>query len=141
MLAMLTKRKITRNRRTFRVRKKLRGTKEKPRLSVNKSNKNLFIQLIDDENACTIAAIGTNSKEFKKEKKSKKTAALLGKKIALMAKEKKIETIIFDRGRYKYHGLLAELANGARSEGLKFQDYKKWQEKKKNKNFKKKYST
>lgn len=120
MLSRLKKLKVTRKRRVFRIRKKLRGTKDKPRLSINRSNKNLHVQLIDDENSCTLAAIGTNSKEFKKEKKSKKAAALLGKKIAMLAKEKKIETVIFDRGRYKYHGLLAELANAARSEGLKF---------------------
>jgi len=116
----LQKRKITRKRRSFRVRKKLRGTETKPRMSVNKSNKHLFVQLIDDENSKTIAAIGTNSKEFKNEKKSKKAAELIGKKIAQSAKAKKIEHVIFDRGIYKYHGLLAHLADAARSEGLKF---------------------
>lgn len=116
----LNKRKVTRKRRILRVRKKLKGTKIKPRMSVNKTNKHLFVQLIDDENSKTLASIGSHSKEFKGEKKSKVLAEKLGAKIALMAKEKKVKEIIFDRGRYKYHGLLAALADGARKAGLKF---------------------
>jgi len=120
MLKKIKKINITRKRRVFRIRKKLKGTKTKPRMSVNKSNKNLFVQLIDDENFKTIAAIGTCSKEFKGKKKSKETALDLGKKIAEIAKSKKINKVIFDRGRYKFHGLLSELAKGAREAGLKF---------------------
>jgi len=111
--------KITRRRRVFSIRKKLKGTKAKPRMSVNKSNKHLFVQLIDDESSHTIAAAGSYSKEFKNEKKAK-FAEMLGTKIAQIAKEKKIKEVVFDRGRFKYHGLLAILADSARKAGLKF---------------------
>ena len=114
----LKKRSIARKRRVFRVRKKLKGTLSKPRLSVSKTNKHLFAQLIDDENGNTLAAAGTLSKE--KLKKSKDSAKLIGTKLAEIAKEKKINSIIFDRGRFKYHGLIALLAEGAREGGLEF---------------------
>ncbi|HEU64633.1 MAG: 50S ribosomal protein L18 [Candidatus Anoxychlamydiales bacterium] len=119
MHGKLKKRKTARNRRVLRVRKKLKGTKIKPRMSVNKTNKHLFVQLIDDENSQTIGAIGSYAKEFKGEKKSA-LAEKLGAKIAEIAKAKKVKEIIFDRGRYKYHGLLAILAKSARKAGLKF---------------------
>jgi large subunit ribosomal protein L18 len=120
MLNNIKQRNISRKRRVFRVRKNLKGTSTKPRMSVNKTNKHLFVQLIDDENSVTLAAMGTCSKEFKGAKKSKESAAALGKKIAEIAKSKKIEEVVFDRGRYKFHGLLLELAKGAREAGLKF---------------------
>lgn len=120
MLKNVKKRNVSRKRRVFRVRKKIVGTKSKPRMSVNKTNKHLFVQLIDDENSKTIAAIGTSSKEFKNAKKSKDSARLLGEKVARIAKDKKIKEVVFDRGRYKFHGLIRELANKAREAGLKF---------------------
>jgi large subunit ribosomal protein L18 len=115
----LRKRNISRGRRVLRVRKKLLGTLTKPRMCVNKTNKHLFIQLIDDENSNTVASIGTFSKEFKR-KKSKQAASDLGKKIAEMAISKNINEVVFDRGRCIYHGLLSSLADGAREAGLKF---------------------
>ena len=120
MQGNLNKRKVSRKRRVFRVRKKVQGTIKKPRMSVNKTNKHLFVQLIDDENSKTLVSLGSHSKEFKGEKKSITLAEKLGAKIAQVAKEKKIKEIVFDRGRYKYHGLLASLADGARKAGLKF---------------------
>ena len=86
MLNKTKKRNLTRKRRVFRVRKNIKGTQDKPRMSINKSNKHLLVQLIDDENSKTLAAIGTNSKELKGKNKSKETAAILGKKIAKMNK-------------------------------------------------------
>ena len=112
-----------RQRRTWRVRKKLRGSLEKPRLSVFRSNMHLFAQLIDDEKQITLFGIGTKSKEFKGTefaKKSKAAAREIGKKVAAAAKEKKIERVVFDRNHYKYHGIIAELATAAREEGLQF---------------------
>lgn len=112
-----------RNNRVMRVRKKLRGTDIRPRLSVSKTNKNIYAQLIDDVNGITIAGIGTLSKENKStafNKKSKEAARHIGKQIAELAKGKSIETVIFDRGRFKYHGVVAELAEGAREAGLRF---------------------
>ncbi len=120
MLKNIKHRSLTRKRRIYRVRKNIKGTQTKPRMSVNKTNKHLFVQLIDDESAKTLAAIGTYSKEFKGTKKSKESASILGKKIAEIAKSKKIKEVVFDRGRYKFHGLLSELAKGAKEAGLKF---------------------
>ena len=95
-----------------------------PRLSVHKSNQHLYAQLIDDEKGQTIAGIGTMSKGLRKGKnavkRSKEGAKLIGAEIAKLAKEKNIEKVVFDRGRYKFHGVIAELAAGAREAGLKF---------------------
>ncbi|MBI5345617.1 MAG: 50S ribosomal protein L18 [Chlamydiae bacterium] len=113
------RKKIARQRRTFSVRKKLRGNSASPRMSVNKTNKHLYVQLIDDENGLTLGSFSTMNKE-KKLSKSKETAKEIGKKIAEIAKNKNINRVIFDRGRYKYHGLIAELATGAREAGLQF---------------------
>lgn len=116
-------RNAQRKRRALRVRKKLRGTASKPRLTVFRSNKHLQVQLIDDENQLTLFGIGTASKQFKGTdfaKKSMASAREIGKLLAAEAKMKNIESLIFDRGFYKYHGLVAELANAAREEGLRF---------------------
>lgn len=123
MESHLKQRNIRRKRRALRVRKKLRGNSEKPRLSIFRSNKHLHAQLIDDENHKTLVGIGTMSKDLKGtgfSKKSKEAAKEIGKRIAQEAKKNKIETIIFDRGMYKFHGIIAELAQSARAEGLKF---------------------
>jgi large subunit ribosomal protein L18 len=119
----LGKRNIKRKRRVLRVRKRLKGTAERPRLSVLKTNKHISVQLIDDENHLTLASIGTNMKHLRTTahvKKSKEAAKHVGQKIAEIAKEKSIESIVFDRGRLKYHGIIAELANAAREAGLRF---------------------
>lgn len=119
---------ITRNRaraaRVYRVRKALqKGTAEKPRLSVSKSNAHLYVQLIDDMRGITLAGIGTASKENRGSpngKKSKEAARYLGTKIAELAKHQQVEMVVFDRGRNKYHGMIAELAQAAREAGLRF---------------------
>lgn len=104
----------------MRIRKKLRGTALKPRLSVFKSLSHIGVQLIDDENGVTLASFSTLAKEMKGKKRSKETAKLIGAKIGEIAKERKIERVVFDRGRHKYHGLIAEVADGARDKGMKF---------------------
>ncbi len=108
--------------RRHRVRKKLRGNAEKPRMSVFKSNRHLSIQLIDDEAGNTVAAISTVMPEMRKQKmvKSKEAATILGQKIAEIALAKNIQRVVFDRGHYKYHGLIAQLADSARKAGLQF---------------------
>jgi len=119
----LKNRNIRRKRRALRVRKHVRGTSLKPRLTIFRSNKHLLAQIIDDESHATIVGIGTMSKDFKDSphaKKSKEAAKEIGKRIAQEAKKKNIEKVVFDRGSYKYHGIIAEMANAARSEGLKF---------------------
>lgn len=108
--------------RRLRVRKRLSNT-GKPRMSVHKSNKHIRVQIIDDSTQQTLCAISTESNEFANtefSKKNKVSARKLGEKIAEMAKEKNVKEIVFDRGQFKYHGILAELANAAREAGLQF---------------------
>lgn len=122
MESTVFKRNQKRLKRAQRVRLKLRGSAEKPRMSVLKSNQHIAVQLIDDEKGMTLVSLSTTMKEFrdKKIKKSKESAKMIGLKIAEMAKEKQIDHVVFDRGRYKFHGLIAELANAARAAGLQF---------------------
>lgn len=119
----LIKSGVTRCRRAYRVRKKVRGDAQKPRMCVVKTNKHIQIQLIDDEKGHTLVSYSTNSKELKKTefcKKSKVSAELLGKKIAETAKSFGIQRVVFDRGPFKYHGILAVAADAARAGGLQF---------------------
>ena len=116
----LTRRNRSRKARVFRVRKKVRGTADKPRLTVSKTNAHLYVQLIDDEKSLTLVGMGTLSKKNGKARKSKETAQKIGKDIAAAAKKLQIERVVFDRGRHKFHGIVAELANSAREAGLQF---------------------
>ncbi|KPK33412.1 MAG: hypothetical protein AMS24_01260 [Chlamydiae bacterium SM23_39] len=111
------KKKKTIERRVLRVRKKLKGKKDRPRLSIFKSNKNIYAQIIDDEKQITLVSVGSFSE---KKMKLKDIASMLGKKLAKLAKEKKIKRVVFDRGRYKYHGIITVFAEAARNEGLQF---------------------
>jgi len=117
------RRNKARKARVMRVRGQIRGTALKPRLSVYKSNAHIYVQLIDDENRRTLAGIGTLSKQNQKtenNRKSKAAARYIGTEIAQFAKKNNIAAVVFDRGRYKFHGMLAELANAAREAGLQF---------------------
>ena len=112
-----------RTQRALRVRKSLRGSSAKPRLCVVKSNKHVQVQLIDDEVGHTLGSVSTFSQEFRNTeygKKNKQSARKLGEKIATIALSKNIKEVIFDRGRSKYHGILAEIADAARNGGLQF---------------------
>ncbi len=123
MIKQINKKQILRNKRAIRVRKKLRGCSEKPRLCVVKSNKHIEAQLIDDVNGKTLGSVSTFSKELRTtefNKKNKESARKLGETIAEIAKGKNIKEVIFDRGPFKYHGILAELADAARAGGLQF---------------------
>jgi len=104
-------------RRALRVRKWIRGTAKRPRMSVVKTNRHIVVQLIDDENGHTLAAASTYSKKSKG-KRNKKSAGALGEAIASQAKEQGILEVIFDRGPFKYHGILAEVAQAARTQGV-----------------------
>jgi large subunit ribosomal protein L18 len=117
----LIKRNLCRQRRVWRVRKKVRGDDMKPRLSVYKSNQHISAQVIDDQNHRTLFSAGTQHAVFNKEgRKRKDCAREIGRLIAEKAKEHAITTVVFDRGRYKFHGIIAELAAGAREAGLRF---------------------
>lgn len=123
MINEQTLRDQRRIRRSWRVRKHVRGSAIKPRLSVFKSNQHIFAQLIDDEAGVTLASAGTVMKEFRAKnlgRKSKEAARQIGALLAEAAKGRNIQHVVFDRGRYKYHGLLAEVANAARETGLQF---------------------
>lgn len=122
MLSEIKKRDSQRKRRGFRIRKKLRGTADKPRMSVFKSNRHLFVQIIDDEASKTILSVGTMSDACKGkfDKKSKEAAKFIGLELANKAKEKNISRVVFDRGSLRYHGLIAAIADSAREAGLQF---------------------
>ena len=119
---MITKtdRKFERNRRHIRVRRKISGTAECPRLCVYRSNKNLFVQVIDDVAGKTLVQASTLDKEVKTKHANKEAAKEVGALIAKRAVEKKIDTVVYDRGGYVYHGVVKELAEAAREAGLEF---------------------
>ena len=110
-------------RRTNRVRKKLRGDADRPRLSVRRSNKHLYCQLIDDEAGKTIASASTRDKSLADQigyGGNCDAAKIIGQAIAERAKAAGVTQARFDRGSYKFHGRVAELANAAREGGLEF---------------------
>ncbi|MEZ5315458.1 MAG: 50S ribosomal protein L18 [Chlamydiales bacterium] len=112
----------TRKKRVLRSRKKLRNS-ERPRLCIMKSNKHLYVQLIDDEKAITLASMSTLSKDFSSASHNRKnqiSAKQLGLKIAELAKQQSVSRVVCDRSGFKYHGLVAALADGAREGGLEF---------------------
>ena len=123
MLKEVSRKQILKKKRALRVRKHLRGSSQKPRMCVVKTNKHIEVQLIDDEAGHTLGSISTYSKQFKNtefNRRNKATANKIGQAIAQIAKEINITEVVFDRGPAKYHGVLAELANAARECGLKF---------------------
>lgn len=113
------KTKIKQQKRALRVRRPLLKVM-RPRLSVFRSAKHISAQIIDDQTSTTLVGIGSYSKAFGKIKEPKTLAKEVGLKIALLAKEKNIQEVVFDRGRYKFHGRVAALAEGAREGGLSF---------------------
>lgn len=103
-----------------RVRGKISGTAEMPRLSVYRSTNHIYAQIIDDVKGVTLCSASSLDKEFKGNGGNKEGAKLVGQLIAKVALEKGIETVVFDRGGYLYHGRVKEVAEGAREGGLKF---------------------
>ena len=117
---MIKNNKKQRERRKKRVRAKIYGNLEKPRLSVFRSLKHIYAQLINDDKGETL--VSASDLDFKKDKKimKKDLAREIGKLVASKAKEKNISQVVFDRSSFKYHGRVKELAEGAREGGLKF---------------------
>lgn len=111
---------VNKLKRARRIRKKILGTSSRPRLSVFRSNRAMSAQLIDDANGKTLLTV--TQKHMEKAEKQTKTMAShdLGVTLAKMAKEKKINEVIFDKGRYAYHGRVKAVAEGAREGGLSF---------------------
>lgn len=105
----------------YRIRKKLTGEAQKPRLSVFRSNTDIYVQLIDDVNGVTLASASSKEKDIAAQKGTKvEISKLVGQSIARKAKDLGVGTVIFDRGGYLYHGRVKSLADGAREGGLQF---------------------
>ena len=109
-----------RQKRHVRVRGKISGTPERPRLNVFRSNANIYAQIIDDVNGVTLVAANTLEKDFEGATGNIEAAKKVGQVVAERAKAKGIEEVVFDRGGYIFHGRVAALAEGAREAGLKF---------------------
>lgn len=121
---MISRKKLSmRQIRQIRVRKRLKGSTERPRLAVFRSNAHIYVQVIDDTQGRTLAAVSTLSPELRDEikgLKKKEQAKKVGMKIAEICKAKNIEKVAFDRAGYLYHGRVAAVAEGAREGGLNF---------------------
>ena len=105
----------------YRIRKKISGASAKPRLSVFRSNSEIYAQLIDDDNSVTIAAVSSKDKDIVAQKVTKtEKSKLVGNAIARKATELGVTTVVFDRGGYIYHGRVKAVAEGAREGGLQF---------------------
>jgi large subunit ribosomal protein L18 len=106
----------------MRIRKKISGTADRPRLAVYRSNKQIYVQVVDDLNRVTLLSASSKEKDVAAMTGIKKTeqAKLVGKLLASKCKDKGIEEVIFDRSGYKYHGRVKSLADAAREGGLKF---------------------
>lgn len=115
-----TNRELERIRRHKRVRTKISGTEERPRLCVHRSNSNIRVQIIDDVNGVTLAQASTLDKEVKEKHANCVAAKEVGNLIAKRAIEKNIKNVVFDRGGYIYHGVVKEVAEAAREGGLNF---------------------
>ncbi len=115
---------LTKNERRIRIKNRIRkvvsGTESRPRLSVFRSNKEIYAQIVDDVTGKTIAAASSRDKDINAKGTKSEVAALVGKAVAEKAMKAGVETISFDRGGYLYHGRVKSLADGAREAGLKF---------------------
>lgn len=123
MESELLKSKERRQKRLKRVRQRLTGSADKPRISIYKSNRHIEVQVIDDESGKTLLGLSTRSKTIKDkslQKKSKNSAKELGVLVAENMLSKNIKKAVLDRGPFKYHGILAAFADAAREKGLEF---------------------
>jgi large subunit ribosomal protein L18 len=112
---------VSRQKIRYRIRKKIAGTAAKPRLSVFRSNTEIYVQLIDDENKVTLASASSKDKAVVAQKVNKtEKSKLVGAAIARKAAELGLQTVVFDRGGYLYHGRVKAVADGAREGGLQF---------------------
>ena len=117
---MQVKNRNSRHKRKIRIRKKINGLETKPRLAIYKSNKNIYVQAIDDLNHKTIATSSSLSKDLKSENLSLETAKKVGELMGDKLKELGISEAVFDRGGYIYHGRIKALADAIREKGIKF---------------------
>ena len=113
-------REAARHRRHFRVRKRVHGTEARPRMAVFRSNRYIYVQVIDDVSGRTLAAASSQEQSLRDRTLTVATAAEVGKLIAGRSKAAGITSVVFDRGGFAYHGRLKALADAAREEGLEF---------------------
>ena len=106
--------------RKIHIRKSIFGTADRPRMTVTRSNKNISVQVIDDDEGKTLASISTLEKEFADIKPTTEGAAKLGEALGGRLKDKKISKVVFDRNGYLYHGVVKAFADGARKAGIEF---------------------
>lgn len=109
-----------RRRRHNRVRKSMAGTAERPRMAVFRSNRYIYVQVIDDVAGHTVASASSQEPDLRSESLTEETAAKVGKLVGDRAKEAGITSVVFDRGGFKYHGKIKALAEAARESGLEF---------------------
>lgn len=109
-----------RRRRHYRVRRRIHGTADRPRLSVYRSNRYVYAQIIDDEAGRTLASASSQEPELRDRKLSVETATEVGKLIGTRAREAGVKSVLFDRGGFLFHGRIKALADAAREEGLEF---------------------
>ena len=117
---MATKKEIRRFKLKMRIRKKISGTSNRPRLTVFRSNKEIYAQLIDDEKGVTLVSASTLEKDLERKGTKTERAISVGKSVAERAKAIGVEAVVFDRNGYLYHGRVKSLADSARENGLKF---------------------
>ena len=119
-MAGVTSKNVVRMRVHSRIRKKIQGTGERPRLNIFRSLNHIYAQIIDDVNGVTLVSASSLDKEIRKAGGNASGAKSVGTEIAKRAKSKGIETVVYDRGGYNYHGRVKVLAEAAREAGLKF---------------------
>ena len=117
---MKSSRQVARCRRHTRVRKRVHGTGQRPRLAVFRSNKYIYVQVIDDVEGRTLASASSQESDLRSDTLNMKTAAKVGEVIASRAKDAGVTSVVFDRGGYKFHGKVKALADAAREAGLEF---------------------
>ncbi len=117
---MATKKELRRTKIKYRIRHKVSGTSEMPRLSVFRSNKEIYAQVVDDVKGVTLTAASSLERGVEKSGTKSEVAARIGKLVAERALEVGVKTVVFDRNGYLYHGRVKALADGAREGGLKF---------------------
>jgi len=109
-----------RNKRKAHIRKNILGTSERPRMTVFRSNRHVYIQAIDDSTGTTLVSTSNLEKELNKFKNSVEDAAKLGEEFGKRLSGKKVKSVVFDRNGYKYHGIVKAIADGARKAGIDF---------------------
>tara|TARA_Y100001954_G_C15720789_1_gene558111 strand:+ start:81 stop:437 length:357 start_codon:yes stop_codon:yes gene_type:complete len=118
---MIESKKVKRQKIRYKIRKKVSGSKDIPRLAIFRSNKEIYAQLIDDSQSATLASASSRDKSICDQKSTKvEKAKMVGKLIAERAKESGVKNVVFDRGGFLYHGRIKALAESAREAGLKF---------------------